>query len=193
MLLTTNFSALTSQFLHRPGDPTCQADYLTRFGGRSSRILALSRPPDLVSPPHDAHGPSLPRLDRPVPAQDGRFLGFVTRPDLPARYPRASTASRGQSASPQPAALAAPSHALGRRPPCGQCGFSSVTFDSHRFLVGGSALYRCSIEQLGGSGGSGGSSGASRGGASGAAATSSGCATRRDAAQCGRRTGCRWA
>ena len=122
-------------------------------------------------------------------AQDRRFLSLGRRPGPSSTGSARERHQPPTSARRQRASRAAPLAALGRRPPlrptpgAGWGGYRSLPFDSHRFLVGGSGLCRCSTEQLGGSGGSGGSSGASRGGAGGAAATASGGA---DAARRGR-------
>ena len=115
VLLMNNFSALGSQFSHRPGHPTQQADYCANFGVRFSRVLAPSLASDLVPHAYCLHCPSLPRLEQPVRAQDRRFQGLKKCPGS------SSTASARERHQPptlarrQPASRAAPLGALGRR------------------------------------------------------------------------------
>jgi hypothetical protein len=89
-----NFSALGSQFSHRPGHPTQQADYCANFGVRFSRVLAPSLASDLVPHAYCLHCPSLPRLEQPVVRRTVDFTAWRSVPDHPPRHLRASAASR---------------------------------------------------------------------------------------------------
>jgi hypothetical protein len=195
VLLMNNFSALGSQFSHRPGHPTQQADYCANFGVRFSRVLAPSLASDLVPHAYCLHCPSLPRLEQPVVRRTVDFTAWRSVPDHPPRHLRASATSRRRRHAANPprtpprSLLSAGVCHCGRHPGAGWGGYRSLPFDSHRFPVGGSGHGRRRAEQLGGSGGSGGSGssrGASRGGESGAAATASG---RCESARVGRRSG----
>jgi hypothetical protein len=116
--------------------------------------------------------PSLPRLGRPVRAQDRGFQSLERRPRPPC-LPSASERSQPRtSVRRQPASRVSPLDALGRRPTLadagsgGWGGYQSLT-STLTGCSSSSANHMCRAERLGssgGSGGSGGSRGASGGG-----------------------------
>ena len=143
--------------------------------------------------------PSLPRLGRPVRAQDRGFQRLERRPRPPC-LPSASERSQPRtSIRRQPASRASPLDALGRRPTlrptlgAGWGGYQSLT----SILTGcssSSANHRRRSERLGSCGGSGGSGG-SRGASGGGETRRRRRAVERwrEASRCGRRAGRSWA